>query len=101
MSHQMRTPVITEHTPLHIGPDGHLMVNMPGLGFVRVAECRFEGLDTEDGRLPRIEPDPRILIRGGDGGTEPGEKGGDVNVTLMGLLDAMAALKAKINGDPK
>ena len=41
----------------------------------------------------------RFVIKGGDGGTLPGERGGDVNVTLAGPLDAMEALKARTNGD--
>ncbi len=98
----MPKPLITEDTPLHIGPDGHLTVNMPGLGFVRIIECRFEGLETEGGRLPIIEPDqPRLVIKGGDGGTAPEERGGDVHVTFVAPLDAMESLKAKINGVPE
>jgi len=47
------------------------------------------------------EDQTRFVIKGGDGGTRPGERGGDVNVTLVAPLDAMEALKRKINGDPE
>ena len=38
---------------------------------------------------------PQIVIRGGDGGTLPGERGGDVNITL----DSLEELKAMGNAD--
>ena len=41
----------------------------------------------------------QFVIKGGDGGTAPGERGGDVNVTLVAPLDAMEALKARANDD--
>lgn len=46
---------------------------------------------------------PQLIIKGGDGGTLPGERGGDVHVTLAAPLphDAMEELKRKINGNPE
>ena len=42
---------------------------------------------------------PQFIIKGGEGGTAPGERGGDVHVTFVAPLDAMESLKVKINGD--